>query len=246
MKYLMNKKYLLIVYNKMISFLDFHNGKYFYDGYNQYYKKINSRTLKKISKKEFYEKSKYDSKIINKLLYKSIYSGQINDYILLRYPKWVLNNTIYKSSINRKYVPADYQLANFIKFLWKTKIITLHWNQPKNKFGGIGSIELKKRTLNNKNVIDIFVKLFGDKNIIIYDCEKNPKLRKYMQNVIHKNKYKNKIIIFTFSNYIIIEFLEKKLKWMHKKLNITMPKKKESSKGGIILDDEAIKSCKII
>ena len=63
-----------------------------------------------------------------------------------------------------------------------------------------------------------------------------------MQNVI----YKNKIIIFTFSNYIHIQFLEKKLKWIHKKLNITMPKKKESSKGGIILSEEEIKSCKII
>jgi hypothetical protein len=226
----------------MSSYLNLHNGKYFSDGYNQYYKKINSYTLKKISKKEFYEKSKYNPKIINKLLYKSIYPTQINDYILLRYPKWMPNNTIYKSSINRKYVPTDYQLANLIKFFWKNKIITLHWNQSKNKFGGIGSIDVKNRTLNNKNVIDIFVKLFGDKNIIIYDCKKNPKLRKYMQNVIHKNK----IIIFIFSNYIHIQFLENKLKLMHKKLNITMPKKKESSKGGIILYEEEIKSCKII
>jgi adenylate kinase family enzyme len=228
----------------MSSYINLHNGKYFSDGYNQYYKKINSYTLKKISKKEFYEKSKYNPKIINKLLYKSIYPTQLNDYILLRYPKWINNYQTIKLNINRKYVPADYQLANLIKFFWKNKIITLHWNQPKNKFGGIGSIDVKKRTLNNKNVIDIFVKLFGDKNIIIYDCKKNPKLIKYTQNVIHKNK--NKIIIFTFSNYIIIEFLEKKLKWMHKKLNITMPKKKESSKGGIILDDDEIKSCKII
>jgi adenylate kinase family enzyme len=240
----MNKKYLLIVYNKMISFLDLHNGKYFSDGYNQYYKKINSYTLKKISKKEFYEKSKYNPKIINKLLYKSIYPTQLNDYILLRYPKWINNYQTIKLNINRKYVPADYQLANLIKFFWKNKIITLHWNQPKNKFGGIGSIDVKKRTLNNKNVIDIFVKLFGDKNIIIYDCKKNPKLIKYTENVIHKNK--NKIIIFTFSNHIHIQFLEKKLKWMHKKLNINIPKKKESSKGGIILYEEEIKSCKII
>ena len=227
----------------MSSYLNLHNGKYFYDGYNQYYKKINSNTLKKISKKEFYEKSKYDSKIINKLLYKSIYPTQLHDYILLRYPKWMPNNTIYKSSINKKYVQADYQLANLIKFFWKMKIITLHWNQPKNKFGNIGSIDVKNITLNNKNVIDIFVKLFGDKNIIIYDCKKNPKLiRKWTKNVIHKNK----IIIFTFSNHISIVFSERKLKLMHKKLNIIMPKKKESSKGGIILYDEEIKSCKII
>ena len=58
----------------MSSYINLHNGKYFSDGYNQYYKKINSYTLKKISKKEFYEKSKYNPKIINKLLYKSIYN----------------------------------------------------------------------------------------------------------------------------------------------------------------------------
>ena len=115
----------------MSSYLNLHNGKYFSDGYNQYYKKINSYTLKKISKKEFYEKSKYDSKIINKLLYKSIYPTQLNDYILLRYPKWINNYQTIKLNINRKYVPADYQLANLIKFFWKNKIITLHWNQPK-------------------------------------------------------------------------------------------------------------------
>jgi hypothetical protein len=122
------------------------------------------------------------------------------------------------------------------------KIRTIQWNQPKNKFGNIGCIDVKKRTLNNKNVIDIFVKLFGDKNIIIYDCKKNTNCKK-----LTKKLTKNKIIISTISsNYIRVEFLEKKLKWMHKKLNITMPKKKESSKGGIILDDDEIKSCKII
>jgi hypothetical protein len=225
----------------MSSILDLRNGNYFYDGYNNYYKKINSNTLKKISKKEFYKKSKYNPKIINKLLYKSIYTGQINDYILLRYPKWMPNNKkkLYKLDRNKKYVPADYQLANFIKFLWKKKIITFHWNQPKNKFGNIGSIDVKKKTLNNKNVIDILLKLFGEKNIIIYNSINLKKIK--------LNKNKNKIIVFILPNSSIhIAFLEKTLKWIHKKLNITMPIKKDSSKGGIILGDEEIKSFKII
>ena len=154
------------------------------------------------------------------------------------------NNTINKSVRNNKYVPVDYQLANLIKFLWKKKIITLHWSQPKNKYGNIGSIDMKLKTLNNKNVIDILLKLFGEKNIIIYNCIKNPNLKKFIFTKINKNK--NKIIIFIYSNMIHIQFLENKLKWMHKKLNIIIPKKSESSKGGIILFDEEIKSCKII
>jgi hypothetical protein len=221
----------------MTTILDIHNRKYLYDGYNNYYKKINSYTLKKISKKDFYKKSKYNEKTINKLLYKSIYSGQVNDYILLRFPKWL--PYIDK---NKKYVPTDYQLTNFIKFLWKNKIITLHWNQPKNKFGNIGSIDIKPKTFNNKNVINILLKFFGEKNIIIYDCIKNTKLKKYMQNIISKNK----ISIFIHSNFLHIQFSEKKLKWMHKKLNIIIPKKKEASKGGIILSNDEIKSCKIL
>jgi hypothetical protein len=48
------------------------------------------------------------------------------------------------------------------------------------------------------------------------------------------------------ATFIEIQFLENKLKWIHKKLNIIMPKKNESSEGGIILDDVLIKSCKII
>ena len=38
--------------------LEFHNVNYFFDGDN-YYKKINNHTLKNISKREFYLKSKY-------------------------------------------------------------------------------------------------------------------------------------------------------------------------------------------
>jgi len=219
--------------------LELRSGKYFYDGKN-YYKKINNHILKKISKKEFYLKSKYNPKTIDKLLHQSVYPYQINNYILLRIPKWLIKNT-------KKYIPADYQLANLIKFLWKKKIITFHWNQPKNKFGGIGSIDCYKNTLHGEDVVDIFIELFGeyDINITIYDFKLFPSLKKINIETFIK-KYPNRIIIFVFPEYIHIEFLQKKLEWIHKKLNIPIPKKSDSSKGGIILNPDEISSCKIV
>ena len=219
--------------------LELRSGKYFYDGKN-YYKKINNHTLKKISKKEFYLKSKYNPKTIDKLLHQSVYPYQINNYILLRIPKWLIKNT-------KKYIPADYQLANLIKFLWKKKIITFHWNQPKNKFGGIGSIDCYKNTLNREDVVDIFIELFGeyDINITIYDFKLFPSLKKINIETFIK-KYPNRIIIIVFPEYIHIEFLQKKLEWIHKKLNIPIPKKSDSLKGGIILNPDEISSCKIV
>ena len=199
----------------MTTILELRDVKYFFDGKN-YYKKIDNHTLQKITKEEFYSKSKYNQKTINKLLNDSVYPYQINDYILLRIPKW-LNQT------NKKYVPADYQLANLIEYLWKKKIILFHWNQPKNKFGGVGSIDCYKNTLYGKNVIDIFIELFGENDIIIYDHVKK------LDTFIEKNP--NKIVILVFQKYIQIRFLQKKLEWIHKKLHITIPKKSESLKG---------------
>ena len=222
--------------------LEFRNVNYFFDGDN-YYKKINNRTLKKISKEEFYKKSKYNPKTIDKLLHQSVYAGQINDYILLRIPKWLK----IKLNLKKKYIPADYQLANLIKFLWKKKIIMFHWNQPKNKFGGIGSIDCYKNTFDGKNVVDIFIELFGeyDCNITIYDFKLFPSLKKISIDTFIK-KYPNRIIIIIFPEYIHIEFLQKKLEWIHKKLNIPIPKKSDSSKGGIILSPDEISSCDIV
>ena len=222
------------------SFLELRNVKYFFDG-DHYYKKINYHTLKKISKEEFYEKSKYNPKTIDKLLHQSVYAGQINDYILLRVPKWLIGKS------KKKYIPADYQLANLIKFLWKKKIIMFNWNQPKNKFGGIGSISCDKNTLNGEDVVDIFIELFGeyDCNITIYDFKLFPSLKKISIDTFVK-KYPNRIIIIVFPEYIHIEFLQKKLEWIHKKLNIPIPKKSDSSKGGIILSPDEISSCDIV
>ena len=71
-----------------------------------------------------------------------------------------------------------------------------------------------------------FLKKYGKED----DEEKNP----------------NKIVILVFPKYIHIEFLQKKLEWIHKKLNITIPKKSDSSKGGIILNKDEISSILVI
>jgi len=76
----------------MTTILELRNVKYFFDG-NNYYKKIKNHTLKKISKEEFYLKSKYNPKTIDKLLHQSVYPYQINDYILLRIPKWQIKKS---------------------------------------------------------------------------------------------------------------------------------------------------------
>jgi hypothetical protein len=213
--------------------LKLHNSKYLIDSHNNYYKKINNYKLKKISCTEFYKKSKYNPLTINKLLH-SLYEHQINDYILLRIPQWFKK---YYNIPTINYIPADYQLANLIKFLFKKRIITIQWNQPKNNFSNFGTISVKSKTLNNKNVIDILLNLFGEKNIIIHN-------RKYFTI---KDKDPSKIYFQQVdSDYINIFFTENKLKWMYKKLGLKMNKKNGSSKGGIVLNDHEIESSTII
>ncbi len=126
--------------------------------------KINNHTLKKISKDEFYSKSKYNPKTIDKFLHQSVYPYQINDYILLRIPKWLIRKS------KKKYIPADYQLSNLIKFLWKKKIITFYWNQPKNKFGGIGSIDCYKNTLYSLDMTKLYINSRDINHVVIYIC----------------------------------------------------------------------------
>ena len=65
-------------------------------------------------------------------------------------------------------------------------------------------------------------------------------------NLIEPFINRNKIVILFFPKYIHIEFLEKKLEWIHKKLHITTPKKSDSSKGGIILNSDEISSVFVV
>jgi hypothetical protein len=59
--------------------------KYDYNN-NNYYKIVDNKTLNKISKKEYFEKTKYNIHDIL-LLKNSIYPNQGNNYIMLKYPK---------------------------------------------------------------------------------------------------------------------------------------------------------------
>jgi hypothetical protein len=199
---------------------------------NNYYVTSNtSNKLEKISAKEFFEKTKYDKKILNKLK-KSVYPWQVNDYVILRFPSWYPNDY-------GKYVPADYKISNIIKYLWTKKIITLGWNQPDyilHKKNYASYIVLEHKT------IDEIIKLFGENNIEIIDYTKNPSLIQpsFIQYSKEWLKIDKKIILSIKKDFISIHFFEKNLKWIHKKLDIEKPKKKDASEGSIILRNEEL------
>ena len=101
----------------------------------------------------------------------------------------------------------------------------------------------KYQALPHKGYTHFFERLLANKNIEIYNNKNNLK-KKINLNCIKKNK--KKILLIINSYMIEIVFLENTLKWIHKKLNITIPKKSEASKGGIILTKDEIESLKII
>lgn len=91
---------------------------------------------------------------INELL-NSLYPTQINDYVMMRYP------SDFAPGVAGKLVPADFELASIILYLWSNCIVTTGWNH------GIGedqltSIEIEP-ILNgtNLNAMDLLIKM-GD------------------------------------------------------------------------------------
>ena len=209
--------------------------KRYYADLNKNYYVVKNDKLEKITSKEFYEKTKYDKTILNKLK-KSVYPWQRNDYIILKFPSWFPNYE------NNKYIPADYKIANIIKYLWSKKIVTLGWNQPNNKKNIEGFITLNPK----KDTIEELIKIFGEDNIEIIDYIKNPSLEPLSGLKGREERSKrtkewlklNKKIYLTISTgFLSIDFFEKNLRWIHKKLGIKMPQKKDASKGGIILYD---------
>ena len=110
-----------------------------------YYKFLGNSKLKKITEEE------YLSKISNNLtnldnLKKSLYPIQERSYILLKYPK------TFPTNLRNKYIPADFEIANIIKVLWKNKIITLGWDQGfvHNKYSSPGFISVHYLTTDLK------------------------------------------------------------------------------------------------
>ena len=120
------------------------------------------------------------------------------------------------------------------------------WNQPlykKDIKNNEGFITLDHKTADKKDTIEEIIKIFGEKNIEIIDYIKNPLLKPLRGMEARKereeiwSKIDKKIILTIEREFLAIHFFEKNLKWIHKKLGIKSPKKKESSKGSIILTD---------
>jgi hypothetical protein len=216
---------------------------------NNYYAISNKNIVKKITSKEFYEKTKYDKTILRKLK-KSVYPLQGNDYIILRFPHWYPNDYVDNEILHGKYVPVDYKISNVIKYLWSKKIITMGCDEPfyiKNKYNVHGFISFNHKTYDKKDTIEELKKIFDEKNIEIIDYIKNPSLlplpgikgeeEARKERTENWSKIDKKIILTVEKGFIAINFFKKNLKWIHKKLGIKSPKKKESSKGSIILTD---------
>jgi hypothetical protein len=117
---------------------------------------------KEISKKEFFIVSKYKLSDFNKLK-NSVYPTQLNNYILLKFPSWYPNDIDDNTILKGKYIPCDYKLANFVKFLWKYKINIMGWDQGwcqgRDKVNGFINF--------TNNISDILDILFGKDKIII-------------------------------------------------------------------------------
>ena len=201
-----------------------------------FYKQINYEKIQKITKKEYLDKTTNNIKNINKLQ-KSLYPTQGNNYILLKYPK------TFPTNIRGKYVPADYELANIIKFLWKKKIITLGWDSgySHNKIDTSGFISTSHLTIDNKSVVDIFIKLFGKNKIKIFNYiinpEKNPSPGKNTRNKSNYNdkKYSKLLRIKIYKYFVAISFNNSLIKWISKKLKIKIPDIKKSLNGRRII-----------
>jgi len=189
-----------------------------------YYDDDNEKYYKEISKKDFLVLSKYKLSDFNKLKNSNNRYIEYN-YILLKFPSWY--------SLKKKYTPCNYKLANFVKFLWKYKITIYPRRQP-DKFNDMGYIFIHTNKFNNNNeIINILNLLFGkDKIIIINSYEKTNNNWKYIKNISKKNK--NKIIYNIYEHHNKLYFNNETLKWIHKKLNISIPKKYESLQGSII------------
>lgn len=212
------------------------NSNYVQNKEGYYYKHINGNKIKRITKKEYFSKISNNPKNLNRLK-KSLYPTQGRDYILLKYPK------TFPTDIRNKYVPADYEIANIIKALWKQKIITLGWDAgfSNKKHDYPGFITMAHRTTDMKDVIPILKKLFGPRRIKIFDYimkpDEKPKPGKNTRNRNDKDakKYAKLIRIKIISNFVSIGFNNSLIPWMSKKLKIKIPKVENSLPGSRII-----------
>ena len=221
------------------------NKIYKCDYNNNYYKIVDNKTLNKISQKEYFEKTKYNIRDIF-LLKNSIYPGQGNNYIMLKYPKWYGDISLMNNSISdTRNVPCDYKLVNIIKFLWKNKIRASGWDQPQeNGFSPTGNKDTGFITIVNDihNNSDHSHKMLNFLNKYLYE---------YIIFIDHKNKapgivdrsmkYKNKIRCYVYTDSLYIYFNTSMLKNINKKLKLKTITKINSLDGNIFINSDDYK-----
>ena len=248
---------------------------YYTDEHNGYYKQINNKVLELITKEEYYEKSKNNETDIE-LLKHSVYPCQFSPYILLKLPKFYINNEknnynkLLKKAIKNKnadaieyykeeliptnnYVPIDYQLSNLSKFFWKHK---LHFSavdfghesnlqkEPKEtEFEKINVARCNIDCYNNDSIkiIQKIKKLFKNtSNLKIYDfnnltSEQSEELNKYKNTIFPvmsiANNNPSKVFISCNSTLIIIWYHIELNEWLHKHLEIELPKEQDAKLG---------------
>lgn len=225
--------------------------KYKYDLNGSYYE-IDGNKLKKISKKKYLEKTGNKEKNIDKLK-KSLYPWQVSNYVILTYPK------SFPSDIKGRDVPVDYILSNLVKYLWKKKIITGGWdkglevNDKKiKKYNHPAFITMDHKTNNGKDVMPILEKMFGKRNIVVFNYIKNPKQEpdagKQTRDQRKKDmkKYPKKIRIYINEWFMSIVFNPSMIGWIHKKLKIKLPDGKKALHGYRVLHESNLKKMKVV
>lgn len=164
---------------------------------------------------------------INKLR-KSIYPSKTNDYILLKLPT--------------QYFPADYKLANLILYFWKNDVDAKGWNQHNelNKLNKTGFISFSRYTIKGQKIYDMLCNMFGKTYLkdvtYLVDNTLEHKLKMEQSHELNE-KYSNKIIYQDYGHFCSISFNQKMLEYMHKKLNITIPKREDALKGQSVCGD---------
>jgi hypothetical protein len=163
-------------------------NEYIYDLDFNFYKRINDKELKIITRTEYKLKTGETDYIINKIRY-SNWPAQINDYFYIRQGK--------------KYSPIDWKLFNIIKYFKKNNLLTVSSHQNTINPCYIQFVKIDINKLNNiLNLITI------KDNTIYFDFKDINNIHKQLNINLpnHKKAYKGGRIIFPYNlkNYKII------------------------------------------
>ena len=216
--------------------------QYKYDLHGHYYELTNFDKFKEITENEYLEKTGDKLKNIDELR-KSRYPEQINDYVMLKAPKSYVAR-------GNNLIPIDYEIANIIKLFWKMGINTKGIDKS-------GHIDTEHVTFSGKDVVPLFVKLFGEKNIKIFDLRNiepidKPgvpnewRISKEHDDIVDKiTNFRKRIKIIVYIDFVRIIFKPSSLPWVYYKLNIKSVKYKKALKGDRVVMDRDITIYKI-